>query len=288
MSEREARGAITEVVTDDAGRFEIAVPTALPLDLEVRAAGHASNQRPYVFAGEDLVLWLVAAASLEGTLTRATDSAPVENALIVGQDDRRVEVCRARGARRRLPLRGPPVRTDHAADHAWGRRRAAVSQGRGRGGHARGWIVLDPGVRIHGVVTDPNGRPIAGAEVGLGGSFKRSTTTDVEGVRDARGRRRAAPDLTDLRARAEGTGATREAALRRADRGHARGLRPPPGPGRTGRVLDPKGTPLEGVYVGASGTKKAEGVSKTDWVSTTTDAEAAHPRRSTSSITSSS
>ena len=277
MNEREAREAITEVVTDDAGRFEIAVPTALPLDLEVRAAGHASKQRPYVFAGEDLVLWLMAAASLEGTLTRATDSAPVENALIVGRDDRRVEVCRARTGLagdflfEDLPsglitLQITPEDAAVPPSH-----RVEVEAGT----RTRVDLVLDPGVRIHGVVTDPTGRPIAGAEVGLGGSFKRSTTTDVDGTYEMLGvggaRRR---DLTDLRARAEGHGGERAKlpfAELTADTRVDFVLRP--GRVATGRVLDPKGTPLEGVYVGASGTKKAEGISRTDWVSTTTDAE---------------
>ncbi|MDB4724882.1 carboxypeptidase-like regulatory domain-containing protein, partial [Planctomycetota bacterium] len=41
----------------------------------------------------------------------------------------------------------------------------------------------------------------------------------------------------------------------------------------TGRVVDPEGNPLEGVYVAGSGTKKAEGVSRTDWVSVLTGAD---------------
>ena len=43
-------------------------------------------------------------------------------------------------------------------------------------------LSLEAGVRIHGVVSDPQGGPIAGAEVGLGASFKRSVFTDVHGM----------------------------------------------------------------------------------------------------------
>ena len=96
MTEREAREEVAETSTDAAGRFELAVPTAVPLDLEARAARHALARRSHVFAGEDLVLRLAEAATLEGTLTRSTDGSPVEGALILGRDDRRLELCRAR------------------------------------------------------------------------------------------------------------------------------------------------------------------------------------------------
>ncbi len=277
MNERNAREAVTEVVTDDAGRFEVAVPTALPLDLETRAAGHASRRRSHVFAGEDLVLWLMAAATLEGTLTRATDSSPVENALIVGWGDRRIEVCRTRtGLAGEFLFEDLPsglltleITPEDAAVPP--SRRVEVEAGT----RTRVDLVLDPGVRIHGVVTDPSGRPIAGAEVGLGGSFKRSTTTDVEGEYELLGvggaRRR---DLTDLRARAEGHGGER-AKLPFAELTEDTRVDFVLSAGRvaTGRVVDPKGAPLAGVYVAGSGTKSAEGLSRTDWVSTVTDAE---------------
>ena len=96
MTEREAREEVAEGSTDAAGRFELAVPAAVPLDLEARADRHAVARRSHVFAGEDLVLQLAEAAILEGTLTRTTDGSPVEGALILGRDDRRLELCRAR------------------------------------------------------------------------------------------------------------------------------------------------------------------------------------------------
>jgi protocatechuate 3,4-dioxygenase beta subunit len=136
-------------------------------------------------------------------------------------------------------------------------------------------LALDPGVRIHGFVKDPSGSPIPGAEVGLGGSFKRSATTNLEGEYELVGvggvRRR---DLSDLRARAEGYGGERAKlpfAELVADTRVDFVLRA--GRVATGRVVDPEGTPLEGVYVAGSGTTKAEGVSRTDWVSVLTGAD---------------
>ena len=277
MTEREAREEVAEGSTDAAGRFELAVPAAVPLDLEARADRHAVARRSHVFAGEDLVLQLAEAAILEGTLTRTTDGSPVEGALILGRDDRRLELCRARTG-----LAGdflfedlPPglvtlqITPEDAAVPP--DQRVELRSGV----RTRVDLNLDSGVRIHGVVTDPTGRPIAGAEVGLGGSFKRSGTTNLEGEYELVGvggvRRR---DLTDLRARARGYGGERAklpfselSADTRVDFVLRAGRL------ATGRVVDPDGSPLTGVYVAGSGTKKAEGVSRTDWVSTVTGAD---------------
>ena len=277
MNEREAREEVTEGTTDGTGRFELPVPTAVPLDLEARAAGHALARRSHVFAGEDLVLQLAEAAILEGTLTRATDGAPVEGALILGRDDRRLELCRARTG-----LAGeflfedlPPglvtlqITPEDAAVPP--DQRVELRSGV----RTRVDLALDPGVRIHGVVTDASGSPIPGAEVGLGGSFKRSGTTNLEGEYELVGvggvRRR---DLTDLRARAEGYGGERAKlpfSELSADTRVDFVLRA--GRVATGRVVDPEGAPLEGVYVAGSGSKKAEGVFRTDWVSAVTGAD---------------
>ena len=277
MNEREAREEVAEGATDAAGRFELAAPTAVPLDLEARAAGHALARRSHVFAGEDLVLQLAEAAILEGTLTRATDGAPVEGALILGRGDRRLELCRARTGLageflfEDLPpglvtLQVTPVDAAVPPDQRV-ELRAGV--------RTRVDLALDPGVRIHGVVKDPSGTPIPGAEVGLGGSFKRSGTTNLEGEYELVGvggvRRR---DLSDLRARAEGYGGERAKlpfAELSADTRVDFVLRA--GRVATGRVVDPEGNPLEGVYVAGSGTKKAKGVSRTDWVSVLTGAD---------------
>ncbi|MDG1490817.1 MAG: carboxypeptidase-like regulatory domain-containing protein, partial [Planctomycetota bacterium] len=277
MNEREAREAIAEVVTDAAGRFELAVPSAVPLDLQARAPRHATAVRSHVFAGEDVQLRLTAAAILEGTLTRTTDGSPVENALVLGRDSRRVEVCRARTG-----LAGEFLFEDLSPgllDVQITPEDATVPPSQTvelqAGIRSRIDLVLDSGVRVHGIVADVDGHPIAGAEVGLGGSFKRSVVTDIEGEYELLGvggvRRR---DLTDLRARAVGyggeraklplptlTSATRVDFVLRTGRIAA------------GRVVDPDGAPLEGVYVAGSGTKKAEGVSRTDWDSTLTGAD---------------
>ena len=96
VEERNARQPVVTVVTDDEGRFEAAVPTAVPLDVEVSASEHATARRDHLFAGDDVELRLMAAAILEGVLTLASDGSAVEGALVLGKDSRRVEQCRAR------------------------------------------------------------------------------------------------------------------------------------------------------------------------------------------------
>ena len=94
--ERAAREPFVAAVTADEGRFEVAVPTAVPLDVEASASEHATARRDHLFAGDDVELRLMAAAILEGVLTRASDDSPVEGALVLGRDSRRVEQCRTR------------------------------------------------------------------------------------------------------------------------------------------------------------------------------------------------
>lgn len=274
---RNARQPVVTVVTDDEGRFEVAVPTAVPLDVEASASEHATARRDHLFAGDDVELRLMAAAILEGVLTLASDGSAVEGALVLGKDSRRVEQCRARTdidgrflfkdlqpglfivqitPREAAP---PPSKTIEL-----------------RSGE-RVWLdlSLEAGVRIHGVVSDPQGGPIAGAEVGLGASFKRSVFTDVYGMYEMFGlggtKRR---DLGDPRVRADGYGNERKTL------GNSELLEDTqldfllhPARNATGRVIDTDGAPLEGVYVAGVGSKKVEGVFRSDWESTATDAD---------------
>ena len=274
VEERNARQPVVTAVTDDEGRFEVAVPTAVPLDVEASASEYATARRDHLFAGDDVELRLMAAAILEGVLTLASDGSAVEGALVLGRDSRRVEQCRARtDIDGRFLFRDlqpglfivqitprdaapPPSKT------------IELRQGE------RTWLELavDAGVRIHGIVSDPSGGPIAGAEIGLGASFKRSVFTDAHGMYEMFGlggaKRR---DLGDLRVRAEGYGSEGK---RLSDSELAQDTQLDfvlhPARYATGRVIDTDGAPLEGAYVAGVGEKKVEGVFRRDWESTVT------------------
>ncbi len=272
--ERDARRPVVTAVTDDEGRFEVSVPTAVPLDVEAYASKHATARRDHLFAGDDVELRLTAAAILEGTLTRS-DGAPVADALVLGRDSRRVEQCRAR-----TDISGRFLIEDLQAglltveitplDAAPPPSKRIELRG---GQRTRLDLVLEAGVRIHGVVSDPQGHPIAGAEVGLGSSFQRSVFTDVHGSYEMFGlggaKRR---DLGGLRARAEGYGGEGKK-LEEADLAQDTRVDIVLHPGRiaTGRVVDTDGHPIEGVYVAGLGSKKVEGVSRSDWESAVTE-----------------
>ena len=274
VEERNARQPVVTVVTDDEGRFEVAVPTAVPLDVEASASEHATARRDHLFAGDDVELRLMAAAILEGVLTLASDGSAVEGALVLGRDSRRVEQCRARtDIDGRFLFKDlepglfyvqitprdaahPPLKT------------IELREGE------RTWLelALDPGVRIYGMVSDPSGGPIAGAEVGLGASFKRSVFTDAHGMYEMFGlggaKRR---DIGDPRVRAEGYGSEGK---RLSDSELAQDTQMDfvlhPARNATGRVIDTDGAPLEGVYVAGVGEKKVEGVFRREWESTVT------------------
>lgn len=271
--ERNAHHQVAQTVTDAEGRFEVAVPTAVPLDVAGSATGHATARRDHVFAGDDIELRLARAAILTGTLTLASDGSPVVGALVLGRDARQVEQCRAAtdaDGRFHFNDLQPGLLTVEITP-----RDAAVPPSKRvelRAGERRRLdLALAAGVRIHGVVSDVHGQPIAGAEVGLGASFQRAVRTDVQGHYEVAGIGGASRrDLGDLRARANGFGGERKNLAAQ-----------PPESTRidfvlqrariaTGRVVDAEGEPIAGVYVAGVGSKTVAEESRSDWESTTT------------------
>ncbi|MEM7202213.1 MAG: carboxypeptidase-like regulatory domain-containing protein [Planctomycetota bacterium] len=275
--ERDAPQPVVAAVTDDEGRFEVAVPPAVPLDVEASAREHGTARSDHVFAGDHVELRLTAAAALEVVLTRASNGSPVEGALVLGRDSRRVEQCRARtdiGGRFLFEDLPPGLLTVEITP-----RDAALPPSTRielhAGMRALLDLVLEAGVRIHGVVNDPMGRPIAGAEVGLGASCQRSVLTDVDGSYEMIGLGGATRrDLGGLRARAEGYGSEQKN-LGEAELAEDTRLDFVLHPARTatGRVVDQGGAPIVGVYVAGVGSKKVAGVSRSDWESTVTESD---------------
>ena len=274
IQERNARQPVVTVVTDGEGRFEAVVPTAVPLDLEASASEHATARRDHLFAGDDVELRLMAAAVLEGVLRLASDGSAVEGALVLGKDSRRVEQCRALtdidGRFLFKDLQPGLLIVQITPRDAAAPPSKTIELREGE----RTWLelTLEPGVRIYGTVSDSYGGPIAGAEIGLGASFKRSVFTDAHGMYEMFGlggaKRR---DLGDPRVRAEGYGNERkrlfDAELTQDTQLDFVLL---PARNATGRVIDADGAPLEGVYVAGVGSKKVEEVFRSDWESTVT------------------
>jgi len=276
-NERNTSQPIATVVTDGEGRFEVAVPEAVPLDVMASANQHATTRRDHLFAGDDVELRLNAAAILEGVVTLASDGSPVVGAVVLGRSSRRVEQCRAltdADGRYHFEDLQPGLLTVEITP-----RDAALPPSKRielrAGVRSRLDMALEAGVRIHGVVRDSLGQVIAGAELGLGASFERLVLTDVRGSYEMFGvggaKRR---DLSDLRVRAAGYGNERKS-LAELDLSQDIQLDFVLQSARTatGRVVDSGGDPIEGVYVAGVGSKKAAGVSRSDWEATVTDSD---------------
>ena len=263
---------VAEIESDAAGRFEVAVPEAVPLDVEVTARGYATVRRGHLFAGDDVLLRLGPAAILEGSLTRASDGGAVEGALVRGWDEGRVELFRARtGPAGTFQFGGlqPGVVTVAITPMAvaappWKKVELRA------GARSRLDLVLESGVRIHGVVRDGEGRPIAGAEIGEGWVFRKSVFTNAFGEYELLGF--GGPGVYDVHVRAAGFGGDSHEfphdAMPEEDTRLDFALER--GRSAVGRVVDPEGAPLEDVYAAGVASQWVDGGQRTDWKSSLT------------------
>ncbi len=263
--------------TGDDGEFAVAAPADLPLDVVVRAAGFASARRDHVFAGDHLELALDGAAILEGRVTRARDGAPVGGLRLRGWDkDTRVERLRGTtdpgGFYRFDDLEAGvlvlSLEPDALAAPGW--QTIALA----RGERLRRDFELADGVVVHGVVTDAaTGRPIPGAEVGEGWTYRKSTRADALGEYRLLGF--GGPGVYDVHARAPGYGEAQHEfdhdALPVEDTRLDFALTP--ARGAHGVVVGPDGEPLAGVYCAAVASQWLDDLQHTDWESATSDAQ---------------
>jgi hypothetical protein len=266
---------VGELTTDSEGTFEASVPQAVPLDVEVSARAHATARRSHLFAGDDVELRLAPAAILDGLLTRASDGAPVEGALVRGWNSNRVEQFRARTG---------PGGTFLFDDLQAGLITVAITP---RDVSAPPWkkvdlhagtrtrldLVLESGVRVHGIVNDPEGRPIAGAEIGEGWTFRKSVFSDALGHYELSGF--GGPGVYDIHARAVGYGGERHGYPHEAMPTEDTRLDFVLESARSaiGRVLTSEGTPLEDVYVAGVASQQIGGTQRSDWESSLTGAD---------------
>ncbi|MCH2100919.1 MAG: carboxypeptidase-like regulatory domain-containing protein, partial [Planctomycetes bacterium] len=203
---------MAQAITDELGYFEAVVPIAIPFDIEAIADHHATARRDFIFAGEEVLLKLPAAALLEGVIQRALDDSPVVHALVIGMNHKRMEIFRSHtnldGQFISENLEPGLVTVEVTPQDAIAPPSQKVDLQAGLRTHLE--FTVENGFRIHGMVIDQQGLPIAGAEVGLGASLERSTLTDINGwyemigVGDAKRR-----GLEHLVARAEGYGKER-------------------------------------------------------------------------------
>ncbi len=262
--------------TDDRGHFSLSVPEHRPLEVRIRAAGHATAMFDGVFGGEHLVVDLVAGAVLEGRITSKSTGLGMAGVHLrgfaVGAKDLLAGDTDGSGGFRFAGLPPGPltlaVEPDVLAAPGW---KAVVLEA---AAVVRIDFTLEDGIAIRGQVTDgQSGEPIVGAVIGAGWTFDRPVTTDRDGRYVLPGF--GGPGVYDIHARAAGHG--------KAQHEFEPGAMPtedveldfvlPPARAAIGRVVGADGTGVEGVYVAAVASTFAKRVQRTDWDATRTSAD---------------
>lgn len=262
--------------TDDRGHFRLSVPEHRPLEVRIRAAGHATAMFDGVFGGEHLLVDLVAGAVLEGRITSKSTGLGMAGVHLrgfaVGAKDLLAGDTDGSGGFRFAGLPPGPltlsVEPDVLAAPGW---KAVVLEA---ATVLRIDFALEDGIAIRGQVTDErSGDPIVGALVGAGWTFRRPVTTDTDGRYLLSGF--GGPGVYDIHVRASGYG--------KAQHEFEYDAMPteeveldfvlPPARAAIGRVVGADGVGREGVYVAGVGTDFSEGGQRHDWDATRTDAD---------------
>jgi len=277
------RRLVAAAETRAGGRFAFPLEPGRPYELRVDAQGYPRFQSPHRYAGEYVEVRLQRGAGLFGWVTRPDDSAVVgarvelrprvKEGEVRTRDGLLVAVTDVNGAYRFEAAPPGPYLLDVLPERDAAPRAAELDLLEGRDLEQN--VVVVAGVDVRGRVTGAaGGRPIAGAEVGEGWRYERSTFTDANGEYLLPG---FSPGHADLRVRAEGYGEAQ------------RRIRPPSGEifprqdfvlhrGRRacGRVLDVAGEPIEGAYVAGCASFHVDPDGQiTDWRSAATGADGA-------------
>ncbi len=264
---------VGETRTDAEGRFAMVVPPDWPMRVHAHAEGHSSAIVTDVFAGADLTIVLGPSARLLGRITRALDGTPVDGAEVhlfrLGGPTYATVQSDADGGYRLDDV--PPglatleINTSWLADPEW------TSIDLPAGVSVVHDVALAEGAAIFGTVTDARtGAPIAGAEIGSGWFLSRAVRSGPGGEYELRGF--GGPGVYEIFVRANGyadshhefpwTRMPSERTQLDFALGAAHRAR--------GRVVDPGGRPLAGVYVAAVSDGGPSGAE--DWKSARTDA----------------
>lgn len=269
-----AEREIATTRTDSAGSFRLRLPRGRAFDLVVRAEGHPKTTVRNRSAGEFVEIRLQKAAALAGTVTQASDQAPVAGVKIrafrIGEPGTLFQG--ATDGMGRFEFTGlepgaivvevaPPTQKSPP----WRNLRLTPGE------TTRADFSLEAGTTVSGVVTDAaSGLPIEGAEVGEGWTFFRSVLTGADGRYVLRG---IGDNRGEIHARAKGHG-----------RKSMKLPRPMPdkldfafalerGRSVRGRVVIAGGAPVANAYVAAVSSTMVGPSQEIDWPSIRTDTD---------------
>ena len=258
------------------GRFSFELERGIPFDLAVSARDYGDEHLRARYAGEELEVVLSQGHLVFGMVTRLRDGAPIADARVhvfqvnhPGGDERATRTAGDGSYRLRVSFReDATIEVTPLVEQTSDWLALEIPEA----GDLRRDVALPDGLEVRGRVSEhANGQPIEGAVVGEGWVFRRSATTDARGDYVLHGF--GAAGMRELHVRASGFGKAQRTDLpavvdgvMRVDFELARG--------RTarGRVLDARGTPISGAYVGAVANEHGPQGQATDWISGGTDA----------------
>ncbi|MBL4770580.1 MAG: carboxypeptidase regulatory-like domain-containing protein [Planctomycetes bacterium] len=264
--------------SDAEGRFRMQAPADVPLDMTVQFKDYATAHRAFVFADDPITVLLQPGAIFEGRITRKSTGEPLEGVKLRGWDKTRTVKLTGTtdiGGNFRFEGMGAGVLTlavtpTLCAAPNWSSVELVVGQ------TLRKDFILEDGVAIFGVVIDKKtGQPVAGAVIGEGWTFRRSTVSDAQGHYRLEGF--GGPGVYDVHVRAAGYGKAQSIAgpveydLPTEDTEIDFAL--DPANGAIGRVTDSMGNPLKGVYCAAVASQRLKGRQHTDYESCHSDAD---------------
>ncbi|HEX6884191.1 MAG TPA: sigma-70 family RNA polymerase sigma factor, partial [Planctomycetota bacterium] len=275
LETRRAPREVARAVTDAEGRFAFELERGIPFDLALAAEGFCDEHLPQRYAGEELEAVLSKGFLVHGFVRREGDALPIADA--------RVRVFQLNRSARQERV------TTTAGDGSYQLRltfqedatlEVTPLREQGSGwiplvfddtGTARVDVALPDGIEVRGrVVEAGSGRPIPGARVGEGWTFRRSAETDAHGEYVLPGF--GVSGVQELHVQASGFGRVQRASLPAAVDGVLRvDFELPRGRLVRGRVLDPEGRPLAGAYVAAVASEQGAEGQRAEWLSGRTD-----------------
>lgn len=265
---------VAESATDASGEFRFTLARGVPVDLRAEAPGLCETVVAERYAGEFVEIVLARGFRVHGRITRERDGTGVAGA--------QVRVFRLGGPstleRLTESLDGGhyeclvsfhegatlEVVPEHEQCSDW------IELEFGPDGNAEQDVVLATGITVEGRVTEAGtGRPIEGALVGEGWTYRRTAQSDVLGEYRLEGF--GDPGVMELAVRAKGYGQTKKENLPPAVDGvmHV-DFELAPARSAVGIVLDPERHPLSGVYVAAVASEFGPEGQRTDWLSSRT------------------
>jgi len=272
-----APAALAHALADEAGAFRFPLALGEPVDVHAALEGYSDALATDAYAGQELELVLAAGALVYGTVTRASDGAPVEGA--------RVRVFQL-GGRSALTSETStradggyeltsPVREDATLEVVpvdlqcsdW------IALEIGPDDRCRRDVVLLDGLVVAGTVRDAaTGTPIADAEVGEGWWYRRTARSDARGEFRLPGF--GDPGVPELYARAHGYGEGKVDHFPAPVEGVMRvDFALTPARSARGRLVDEGGRPVADAYVAAVASEFGPGGQRTDWRAARSDAE---------------